>query len=485
MKKSNISRIQEPSIKEFFEKLNQLAPFFLLQKEKVAILTEPKDFYNTLKTKILNAKKRVFLCTLYVGRTEYELYTVLHKALSLNTDLKVSILLDALRGIREAPFPTSASLLAPLISLFGRDRVNISMYHTPNLSGWKKMLPSRINECWGTQHMKIYGFDDEVMLSGANLSYEYFTNRQDRYHFFSSSQLADFYENIHQFMSSVSYKVVPSHSSEKITLIWEEKKCPEPRKDPDGFKKYVTSSLLNLLKPVPININEPFSTIVYPLFQFSSIFKPHDFSTEKKCLCLALDILSSEHFVDYYWVFTSGYFNIHQDYSKRLLASKSKGYVIVPSKQANGFYNSSWPSKMIPSAYAFLAQRFLINVYKANKQNNIHLEEWRNGCVGHGGWSYHAKGLWIMPSHEKKTETCKPCITFIGSSNFSHRSQTLDLEATALVITFDTDLQKLLRDEINHLRKHSKQIDINTFSSSNRRTGWFVKLCVWVLRKML
>lgn len=41
------------------------------------------------------------------------------------------------------------------------------MYHTPNLTGLKKKhIPKRINEGWGLQHMKFYGFDDEIILSG-------------------------------------------------------------------------------------------------------------------------------------------------------------------------------------------------------------------------------------------------------------------------------------------------------------------------------
>lgn len=27
-------------------------------------------------------------------------------------------------------------------------------------------MPKRINEGWGLQHMKLYGFDDEIILSG-------------------------------------------------------------------------------------------------------------------------------------------------------------------------------------------------------------------------------------------------------------------------------------------------------------------------------
>jgi CDP-diacylglycerol---glycerol-3-phosphate 3-phosphatidyltransferase len=79
----------------------------------------------------------------------------------------VSILTDALRGTRETPEPSCASLLAPLIAEFGERRVEIRMFHTPNLTGIRKaIIPRRINEGWGLQHMKLYGIDDELILSG-------------------------------------------------------------------------------------------------------------------------------------------------------------------------------------------------------------------------------------------------------------------------------------------------------------------------------
>lgn len=84
----------------------------------------------------------------------------------------MSILTDALRGTRETPKQTCASLLAALVAEHGPDRVEIRMFHTPNLVGLKKKhIPQRINEGWGLQHMKLYGIDDEIMLSGCELLY--------------------------------------------------------------------------------------------------------------------------------------------------------------------------------------------------------------------------------------------------------------------------------------------------------------------------
>jgi len=122
------------------------------------------------QAKILRASDRIYLSTLYIGKTEHELISTIREALQNQPNLKVSILTDALRGTRETPEPSCASLLAPLVADFGPDRVEIRMYHTPNLTGLRKrIIPKRINEGWGLQHMKLYGVDDEIIISGCEL----------------------------------------------------------------------------------------------------------------------------------------------------------------------------------------------------------------------------------------------------------------------------------------------------------------------------
>jgi len=62
-----------PSIDELTKKLDFLAPRFELQKGEITVLTTPEEFYSTLRTKILGAKKRVYLSSLYIGKEEKEL----------------------------------------------------------------------------------------------------------------------------------------------------------------------------------------------------------------------------------------------------------------------------------------------------------------------------------------------------------------------------------------------------------------------------
>lgn len=90
----------------------------------------------------------------------------MHRALSNNPQLTFHYIADYLRSTREDPNPCSASLLAPLKAAFP-DRVHLSFWHTPELNGLaKRFVPKRFNEGWGLWHAKLYGADDEVLMSG-------------------------------------------------------------------------------------------------------------------------------------------------------------------------------------------------------------------------------------------------------------------------------------------------------------------------------
>lgn len=71
------SSTSHPAIDDLARKLDSLAPRFELQNGDVTVLSTPEEFYSTLKTKILSAKKRVFLSSLYIGNEETELVTYL------------------------------------------------------------------------------------------------------------------------------------------------------------------------------------------------------------------------------------------------------------------------------------------------------------------------------------------------------------------------------------------------------------------------
>lgn len=89
----------------------------------------------------------------------------LTEELSKKPTLQLHLHLDLNRSTRPGPSST-AKILLPLIRAFPT-RVHVSLFRSPSLRGiLAKLVPPRFNEGWGTWHAKIYGVDDEVMISG-------------------------------------------------------------------------------------------------------------------------------------------------------------------------------------------------------------------------------------------------------------------------------------------------------------------------------
>lgn len=481
--------VNVPVLAGIISELDRIAPRIDIRADQVELLDSPSQFYDTLKKKILGAKRRIYLSTLYIGKSEYEFISTVREALLHNgPELKVSFLVDALRGTREFPEPSCASLLATLAAEFP-ERVEVRMYHTPKLTGIRKrLIPKRINEGWGLQHIKLYGFDDEVILSGANLSNDYFTNRQDRYHVFSSKRVADYFARIHSAISSVSFLLLPDNSSpSSFTLTWPDSNpAPSPLSNPHAYITATTALLLPLTAPAPSPTPPSSSTTsIYPL-----LTHPPTMNTELPAIRAVLS--SAPHS----YTFTAGYFNPHPLITSSLLsASRSPnntpGTILTASPPANGFYNSPGISGLLPAAYTHLSLVFL----RAAKGANIQLREWQRGVIGEeGGWTYHAKGLWVTlqsnsssPEREQSrpeqgSRNSFPNITSIGSSNYTTRSYSLDLEVSALIVTCDEALMAKWERERVALLDRSRAVTEEELAGEKRRANWRVRVAMWIVR---
>ncbi|KAL7581565.1 hypothetical protein ACA910_022127 [Epithemia clementina (nom. ined.)] len=210
-------------------KNNQCYKHFPLESHHVGLLGKhsgiagtPEEFHASLCDQIRSAKRRVYLASLYIGPAadpsksprESELLNALRQARQNNVDIK--ILLDLNRALRPIPKPkkienenaksTVTSAEACLRAIHTSIAPSTGGVSDPAqifllsalTSFWQSILPNPLNEVMGVFHIKAYIFDDNLILSGANLSEEYFVDRHDRYLSIQNggNGLVDFYADL-------------------------------------------------------------------------------------------------------------------------------------------------------------------------------------------------------------------------------------------------------------------------------------------------
>ncbi|SAM77039.1 related to PGS1-phosphatidylglycerophosphate synthase [Ustilago bromivora] len=498
-------------------------PLFSASGKQLHLLRDPSHFYETLKTKISQAKERIFLASLYIGKEETELVTYLESALQRNPALQLTILVDALRGTREAhPTPSCASLVSKFHARYP-DRVKIRLYHTPNLKGWlKKIVGKRFNEGWGLQHMKIYGFDDDVVLSGANLSRDYFTNRRDRYLLVERHrEVADYLCSLVHAVGRFSFKLesipVQGRSAEGASpdwkLIWDGgKDCPallagqaslEPYAEP-GWTSAATKSLEEFTRQwhhrssssdSKTNSGEKSAdTLLLPLLQMGPLHIRQETHAIPKVLSLGLEAPDAQGQPPNLGL-TSGYFSLYKPYKALLLRAKAARTAIVKiicaAPEANGFFQSKGVSGWIPEAYTWYEYQFWKALQRSRRllgqdgrdvnQGGVEIREWNKD-----GWTYHAKGIWYTPPSSELADESAPTMMHVGSSNYGSRSADLDLECTFLISTKSKELSQRFREEFETLQRNATDVvDEKLFQRPERQVRRRVKMAAWILKGML
>ncbi|KAH9981407.1 hypothetical protein BGW80DRAFT_1434568 [Lactifluus volemus] len=312
---------------------------------------------------------------------------IIRDTLHTKKSLHIYIQLDFNRSTRPGSTSTAA-LLVPLLKDFP-DRCHISLFRSPKLKGG-----------FGTWHAKIYGADDSIMISGANLNKSYFTDRQDRYLLFSSApELSSYCFDFLKTASSFSYELLPSQY--QATRILED------------------------------------SVVIFPVIQAGQF----NIREEEECLrqlFYHLEAVDSRRATQNFHPLlslTTGYFGLFKSYKDLILRSHVPTHIICASPRANGFYGSKGISSRLPEAYTRLEQQFMAA-----------LKEWNRH-----GWTYHAKGIWLSPTAESL-----PVLTLFGSTNLNSRSAHLDTELSFMMLANSVTVQKKLQLELQQLNEFAE-----------------------------
>ena len=118
-------------------------------------------------------------------------------------DVRMRVVMDYHRGRRAVGDTSSAEAVSAALK---NTSASPHLFRVPTPAFSSLSLPSPINEVAGVMHMKAYIVDDEMILTGANLSEEYFSDRLDRYVLFrdGAGGLVDFYADLIEAMAEAS-----------------------------------------------------------------------------------------------------------------------------------------------------------------------------------------------------------------------------------------------------------------------------------------
>ncbi|KFW05134.1 hypothetical protein N326_04968, partial [Eurypyga helias] len=393
-----------------FQWIRNLVPEFGISSSHVKVLSSPAEFYELLKVQIRTAQRRVVMASLYLGTglLEQELVDCLEETLEESlqakgsSNLRVSILLDYTRGSRGR---VPVRVLALPVS--GVQPQSVRCRQTGRVL---VLMPERFNETIGLQHIKVYLFDDNVILSGANLSDLYFTNRQDRYVLLQDSpEIADFFTELVDAIGDVSLQLqrddtvqmmegmVHPYRGDKAAYcetanrrVMEVINSARTRQEllhAQAFHSSQPGSSLSSQQGSPASGGlkpEP-DTWVYPLIQM----KPFGIQIDE----MVTETLLTEAERDARIYLTTGYFNLTQAYMDLVLGTRAEYRILLASPEVNGFFGAKGVAGAIPAAYVHIERQFYSELCCLRQQERVRLQEYSRA-----GWTFHAKGKMLLPT---------------------------------------------------------------------------------------
>lgn len=424
-------------------------PAFPLQSNHFGNLLSatPSEFHSTLCNLIRNAKERVYLASLYIGpgaSSQYHAELELLDALSsTNENVDVKIIMDQNRALRQVPsengrVTSSAEAVAKAIHLQSNHTVHLFQVLPSPLDS---LLPNPLNEVAGVFHIKAYIIDDSVILSGANLSQEYFTDRQDRYLWIrgGGNGLVDFYAELIDVLSANSATYYRRNQASAKESVSKAKLLNQINALFRGNDDVSSEELLS---------NPDTAAVCSPTFHAPKGFWPFDPSyrtdvdaTLDLLKAGAADVESSRlHLSSAYLNPMAELLRAVSEYPEiNMVTAGRMSHGFRPKTDNAGNKGKAW----IPTVFDHVA-------HETSKQTHAHIYHWERE-----DWTFHSKGLWVEQENDLSAAV-------VGSSNFGGRSFVRDMESNLLMVfppRNDCDLTRSLQTELNELMHHSRRVD--------------------------
>lgn len=409
---------------------------FLINSENVSILTSANEFRTCLFHGIESAERRVNLVSLYIGAEQDELMRLLVERVRDTPSLRVSLLTDFARSLRpdrlsacgtmklssaqvltntyKEVFPLQPTSSATETWKGRRGLLEAFMYRTPLpwYWWWSRFVPYKLQEVLGVLHWKFYIFDNDVLVTGANISSTYLTDRHDRWIYIQNEpDLVNTLDALSRALQEVSHCVdFTASANNNVVLFKPTKSLPEVAKDIEKILKSATTFTPD---------------------------QPHDLRTKGKhmetctcmyvCICMYALLISARIELGIHcgyapsWsqlrltearflakalygygkgltVFSSPYLNLSKETQTLLREQKTQGDLIIVGSdiRANSFYNAGHVLSAIPFTYIRLTAKALTTL-AMTLERKIHFYAFYPDPTKLKS-TFHAKGIWTFLS---------------------------------------------------------------------------------------
>lgn len=360
--------------------------FFPITKNQVIIINSPTSFFRTLLNLFQKASRRITITSLYLGTGEKEKKFVdaLHCKFKKDQKINLKIIMDENRCNRKENKKTSLDFLSPFTK-------NLYLYKGNHV----KFFSRPIRELFGVFHTKIIIVDDKVVLTGANLSHTYFTDRKDRYYLINNKNFADYLE---EYTSNIARMISNSNNTSFLSKYY---------------------SQMPSISQIENSIPEK-GIIIYPTINLGR----YQINQDKNFL---INLISSGLYSKI--KLHSGYMNITKSLINLIKYYIPDCEVYTSSPKANSFYKGGALKSYIPYMYRVYERNILKKGLKVFEYQRPH-------------WSFHGKGVWLY----KKGDTT-PSVTGIGGSNFNKRGYQRDFESQFYFFSKDPDFNSMIGKE--------------------------------------
>jgi CDP-diacylglycerol--glycerol-3-phosphate 3-phosphatidyltransferase len=471
-------------------------------------ILSPEEFHEHILHKINECQRDIILSSLYFDHKEKILEileSIQIKLINNKNIINVTILLDYNRMHRRDS-EQSLEYLKQLSQLSYHHNQNFNVYYYRMPQSYY-FLPSQLNEIIGVYHCKFLIFDNEIILTGANLSEEYFMTRQDRYLIFTYDESIQSNESL-PIVSLDQYMRLFVHDLSKFCYFLSNGVMMPPKSEN-------ITELNRLLKTYTTNeFHFDNDTIMIPMIQHAAV---GIYNEENNILQLLSRLTSGNAdrtdnrsvnrqltmtIASPYPNFSSSLVEaiiklshqmISETVSSLLTNTKSENTAVeflhrhisfvFASNSSHGFSKGNFIKSFIPSMHQIALFNEISCAVKRNSSVSQLINLWN---YDKPNWTFHLKGMWIfgssneankarvqrsnnednllyqsesMPSTNCSIEDilrqeANHMITYIGSSNFSIRSWKRDFEFGFLIFTKNDAHHNFFINEFNHFKKY-------------------------------